>query len=482
MKRILGQLHPGGVGLYQQDAVIALIKSAGGVTTLARYADHLVSVAEDAHTVRNLATVSRIGNLLVELPLPPQYWSIGAYFEAISMKSRGPDGRTEAAEMLHKAFDHASPRYKSKVLLSLGADARRSYDLDAGFMLYAEASRAASCNGCCDPLSLVQAQRMIAVLKSMNGDHKQALAHLASLLPLARMIGSEQPHAFYDFLNSYAVELANVGLLEEARNASSMVVSSRFAPAYPEWRETYEDIADKRRSSPVVAAIPASAASGNVIPMPSPKTAPRTASPGAHNRLLSYVDWKQKAERTKRDQDWRDAVVSKEPECVLRAEAFEVVGPDGEVRGSFRSAGDKTVLSMSSGKLSIGMVVTEDGTAEMGIIDRSDSAVAAGRERRVSLGVRPDPENDGRSSVGLVVSAQRSDSRFEIALDGPDETPLITLYGSKGRKRMQLLALKNGKSLVRFYDRRERIKSEMVLEDFDRIESLLKSASRKISR
>ena len=213
MKRILGQLHPGGVGLYQQDAVSALIKSAASATALAEYAAHLISVAEDAHTVRDLTTVSRIGSLLVELPLPRQYGSVGAYFQAISMKSRGPEGRTQAARLLHNAFDGAPPQYKAKVLLSLGADARRSHDVDSGFLLYAEASKVASSDGCCDPLTMVQAQRMIAVLKSMNGDHKQALADIESLLPLARMLGSAQPHAFYDYLNSYAVELANVGLM-----------------------------------------------------------------------------------------------------------------------------------------------------------------------------------------------------------------------------------------------------------------------------
>jgi hypothetical protein len=49
---------------------------------------------------------------------------------------------------------------------------------------------------------------------------------------------SSQPHVYYDYMNSFAVELCEVGRLEEAKNVSLIVLASPFAPAYPEWRET----------------------------------------------------------------------------------------------------------------------------------------------------------------------------------------------------------------------------------------------------
>jgi hypothetical protein len=51
-----------------------------------------------------------------------------------------------------------------------------------------------------------------------------------------------QPYAYYDYLNTLAVELGEVGRLEEARNASRIALATRFASAYPEWRETREEI------------------------------------------------------------------------------------------------------------------------------------------------------------------------------------------------------------------------------------------------
>ncbi|HYP25073.1 MAG TPA: hypothetical protein VE262_00005, partial [Blastocatellia bacterium] len=52
------------------------------------------------------------------------------------------------------------------------------------------------------------------------------------------------------FLNSYAVELSEVGRSEEAKNISTLVCSSPFAPYDPEWRKTLSEINQKmpRRS------------------------------------------------------------------------------------------------------------------------------------------------------------------------------------------------------------------------------------------
>jgi hypothetical protein len=44
-------------------------------------------------------------------------------------------------------------------------------------------------------------------------------------------------------MNSFAVELCEVGRLEEAKNVSEIAVASPFAGAYPEWRETRNEIA-----------------------------------------------------------------------------------------------------------------------------------------------------------------------------------------------------------------------------------------------
>jgi hypothetical protein len=93
------------------------------------------------------------------------------------------------------------------------------------------------------------ATRMIAVIRGMSGDHRGAVADLESIFPLARMAGSLQPHTYYDYLNSLAVELSEVGRLTQARRASEIALSSSFGSTYPNWRETFEDITFKQRCS-----------------------------------------------------------------------------------------------------------------------------------------------------------------------------------------------------------------------------------------
>ena len=64
-----------------------------------------------------------------------------------------------------------------------------------------------------------------------------------------------QLHVYYDYLDNLAVELCEVGRLEEARNISQIVLASPFAPAYPEWSETSDEIAGRgRRASRSVVA------------------------------------------------------------------------------------------------------------------------------------------------------------------------------------------------------------------------------------
>jgi hypothetical protein len=66
-----------------------------------------------------------------------------------------------------------------------------------------------------------------------------------------------QPQAYCDYLNTFAVELGEIGSLEQARRASEMAIASPFAPAYPEWRETFDEIeAKRRRASSSLVAVP----------------------------------------------------------------------------------------------------------------------------------------------------------------------------------------------------------------------------------
>jgi hypothetical protein len=134
-------------------------------------------------------------------------------------------------------------------MLGLGTNALAVGDRNGAMSFYREAMRIIALNRVCDPATLYFTSRMSAVVKALEGDHRGALADLEKIFPLVRMASSQQPYAYYDYLNTLAVELCEAGRVEEARCASEIALASPFARAYPEWRETREEIELKGRCS-----------------------------------------------------------------------------------------------------------------------------------------------------------------------------------------------------------------------------------------
>ncbi len=92
-------------------------------------------------------------------------------------------------------------------------------------------------------------------------------------------------------LNSYAVELGEAGRIEEAANISKIVLASPFAFAYPEWRETGQELALKGyKSRSVISVLKPALDKDNVVPLPVVESSPSPIQKGSA-RVLSYMDW-----------------------------------------------------------------------------------------------------------------------------------------------------------------------------------------------
>jgi hypothetical protein len=98
----------------------------------------------------------------------------------------------------------------------------------------------------CDVTTWVESQWMVAVIRSIHGDHRQSLSDLEKIFPLALKIGKYYPARYYDFLNSLAVEFGEAGRIVEAQSAINIALASPFASAHPQWSETREEIEQKR--------------------------------------------------------------------------------------------------------------------------------------------------------------------------------------------------------------------------------------------
>jgi len=97
---------------------------------------------------------------------------------------------------------------------------------------------------------------MIAIVRSIHGDHKQALKDIENLFPLVSVIAKRYPPLYYSFLNSLAIELGEVGRIQEAKAVCEIAFKSPFAAVYPEFAQTRDELEAKRTcATPSVVAV-----------------------------------------------------------------------------------------------------------------------------------------------------------------------------------------------------------------------------------
>jgi len=135
--------------------------------------------------------------------------------------------------------------YKAQALLSRGTFDLAQGNPERALYFYTEGLKASPSIS-----EYIGLTRAIAVLKAQEGFHRLALREMEKLAPIIR---HAEPRLYYDFLNSYAVELVEGGRVYEAENVSAIAVSSPFGPYYPEWQETLSDVRSKRRQRSAIA-------------------------------------------------------------------------------------------------------------------------------------------------------------------------------------------------------------------------------------
>ncbi|MEK6302676.1 MAG: hypothetical protein AABO41_18345, partial [Acidobacteriota bacterium] len=218
------------------------IRSVHTKQVLLALGDRLVFLAENAHAFRQMDALERVSQILVSLPLRQQFEAVGRYYQAVCTQRFGRGDVQHSSTLLERVAESAPTRYRVRAIISLGANSYRQCDNRSALSLYYEASRLALRDGVYDPYATLTAQRMVGAIQGLEGNHRDAVRVLENLYPVAHAMRCVQPHVYFDYMNSLAVELCEVGRLEEAKNVSRIVLASPFATAYPEWRETREEI------------------------------------------------------------------------------------------------------------------------------------------------------------------------------------------------------------------------------------------------
>jgi tetratricopeptide (TPR) repeat protein len=210
----------------------------------------LVKVAECAYGARNLEALKSAGRELLILPIK-EAADAGMYFLAIVAKRQGRI--KEARALLEQVAESSTSKFRARAIQALAAIEFEAGRFEEAARFHSETIKAARRS---DDLSLANALFQVSALKSMAGDHRQALHEIEKLWPLVRITALEHAHLFYMYHNELAYELAQVGKLTVAQQVIQVAINSPLADKYAEWQETDADI-QQQITRPLIIAVPA---------------------------------------------------------------------------------------------------------------------------------------------------------------------------------------------------------------------------------
>jgi AraC-like DNA-binding protein len=204
-----------------------------GITTYQELAERVVKQIELACAFRQVERVRELARILLNVPI--KEYQLTAQYYLVWCQCRELKYHDEVLERIIEQ----SQTCKTKALFSRGAFEWYKGKSEAALYFYMEALKTSP-----NISEYVELVRSIAVLKGTEGFHKSAIRDLERVLPIIR---HAEPRLYYDFLNSYAVELMENHRLSEAQDTALIAVSSPFGPFYPEWQKTLSDVRSKQK-------------------------------------------------------------------------------------------------------------------------------------------------------------------------------------------------------------------------------------------
>lgn len=204
----------------------------------------LLAFADRAELLREDDLLSQIVGSLMGMSLSSAQREATNFFHAFWMARKGGDLHDKGiAEYEHLAL-HASEPVRARALLALGTESLKANNVQSAREFYHEATSFLSVNNL---RVSYQIQKMIAVQLSIDGDHLSALRILESIRPLVRAATKIEPVVQTDYLNSYALELAQVGRIDEAENIARIVIGSSAVNHFPEYKATLGEVVSMKQ-------------------------------------------------------------------------------------------------------------------------------------------------------------------------------------------------------------------------------------------
>ena len=259
-------------GFLRNVVALHLAQTVHSQELFVKLTNELIRLAEQAYVNRDVDALGEVSRALMNLPVDGAR-KIGTYYYALAINRKAQ--RDEAEALLETVADDAPIPYRARALQTLGGNEHDKGRLDEALRFQIEALRMASDRNGHNLQTTLLARGEIAIIKSLDGDHKGDLSDLQSLGPLVNLVARQAPFYFYALHIDLAVDLGALGRLAEADAALEVALASPYASAYPNWAETRQELEAKRTSAtPAVVAVnrrPEAEASPQLEPQRQPK-------------------------------------------------------------------------------------------------------------------------------------------------------------------------------------------------------------------
>ncbi|MGH9764657.1 MAG: hypothetical protein ACREAC_27795, partial [Blastocatellia bacterium] len=200
----------------------------------------LLGLARQAHIDRRFELLEDISNFTCKLLPDTRFARTAQYHRAYCSYQKRKDDQSRAE--LEISIEFTPPSYKPGALLALACTYLHANHIPDFAAISRDAIRASRGISI---LSEVHGLRNIAISRSLEGDHLRALAIFESLSPITDSIAVQYPADRLSHLNSLAIELGEVGRVNEANRIIDYVLSTPLAKNQPEWQHTKLELATK---------------------------------------------------------------------------------------------------------------------------------------------------------------------------------------------------------------------------------------------
>ncbi|HYP25523.1 MAG TPA: hypothetical protein VE262_02295 [Blastocatellia bacterium] len=210
-------------------------------------ASQLCAAAESLYLKRDYDSLSQVADVLCSLPHEGAR-AAGMLFKARSLFSVNRNDE-QVIKLLESASESkAAPRISTRALQSLGVVCRYNGDIREAARLYNRSIERAASAHSADLVTVVNATLARSEIISTEGDHGRALDELRAVKPAVELLAQVYPVYAPMLANEVAFELLQTGRIEDARNFALYALASPFAPRFPNWAETAQEIEQAKES------------------------------------------------------------------------------------------------------------------------------------------------------------------------------------------------------------------------------------------